>query len=428
MKIGMVGLGKLGLPCLLAMEKNGRHEVYGFDVSQNVIDSIKSKQVAYWEAGVNDLLFESKIQLVPDIAFLVDNCDIVFVAVQTPHDPAYEGRTPMPRNRMDFDYSHLESAIDEISKGLSKSDNNPLIVVISTVLPGTMRSRVFPLLERGNINFRFVYNPYFIAMGTTIEDFMNPEFILLGGDSEEPLEKMRDFYSFVSKNCMLMDVESAELTKVAYNTFIGFKIVFANAISEIVTERGGNSDAITNALSTAGKRLMSGQYMTAGMGDGGGCHPRDQIAMSWLAQEANMSIDLFEFIASARDLQTLRQAEIIKKHCENSGWKPVLLGLSYKPNSPLDIGSPARLLENYLKDMGFTPYLIDPWIYPENNEFPHNAVYFVSSRHNEFKDLSRIQNSIIIDPWRFVEKTHSSSKLIQIGINIKGRGHRENRD
>ena len=257
-------------------------------------------------------------------------------------------------------------------------------------------------------------------MGTTIDDFMNPEFILLGVNSAQDLEEIKKFYSFITENCMPMDIESAELTKVAYNTFIGFKIIFANAISEIVSARGGDSDAITKALSSAGKRLMSEQYMTAGMGDGGGCHPRDQIAMSWLAQEANMSIDLFEFIASARDSQTLRQAEIIKKNCEESGWKPVLLGLSYKPNSPLDIGSPARLLENYLKSMNLNPYLIDPWIYPENNELPQESVYFVSSRHDEFKDLSRIENSIIIDPWRFVEKTHSTSKLIKIGINLKG--------
>jgi UDPglucose 6-dehydrogenase len=420
MKIGMVGLGKLGLPCLLAMEKFGSHEVYGFDISQNVIDSIESKKVNYWEAGVNELLQESKIKVVPKVSDLVDKCDIIFVAVQTPHDPAYEGKTPLPKNRIDFNYSNLESAIDEISQGLSESASNPLIVVISTVLPGTMRTRVFPRLEKGNKNFRFIYNPYFIAMGTTIDDFMNPEFILLGGNSEENLEEIKKFYSFVTDNCMPMDIESAELTKVAYNTFIGLKIIFANAISEIVSVRGGNSDAITKALSSAGKRLMSGQYMTAGMGDGGGCHPRDQIAMSWLAQEVNMSIDIFEFIASARDLQTLRQAEIIKQHCEASGWEPILLGLSYKPNSPLDVGSPARLLENYLKNMNFNLYLIDPWIYPENNELPQNRVYFVSSRHDEFKDLSKIEESIIIDPWRFVEKTHPTSKLIKIGINIKG--------
>lgn len=419
MKVGMVGLGKLGLPCLLAMEKFGSHEVYGFDISQHVIDSIESQQVNYWEAGVNELLKESRVKIASRISDLVKACEIIFVAVQTPHEPAYEGKTPLPEDRIDFNYSHLESAINDISQAMLETNSNPIIVVISTVLPGTMRARILPLLEKGNRDFKFVYNPYFIAMGTTIEDFMNPEFILLGGDSQKDLEELKRFYSFVSDKCMLMDIESAELTKVAYNTFIGFKIVFANAISEIVSVRGGNADAITRALSEAGKRLMSGQYMTAGMGDGGGCHPRDQIAMSWLARDAKMSIDLFEFIASARDLQTKRQAEIIKMYCDDSGWKPVLLGLSYKPNSPLDIGSPARLLENYLIEFGLKPYLIDPWIYPENVDFPQSAVYFVSSRHDEFKDLSHIENSIIIDPWRFVETTHATSKLVKIGINLK---------
>jgi UDPglucose 6-dehydrogenase len=419
MKIGMIGLGKLGLPCLLAMEKNGGHEIFGFDVSKNVLNSIISKKVDYWEDGVNELLIHSKITLVPKIEDLVAECEIIFVAVQTPHEAAYEGKTPLPDQRIDFDYSYLESAITDIATGLRNTKRNPIIVVISTVLPGTMRLKVIPLLSSGNTNYRFVYNPYFIAMGTTIQDFLNPEFILLGGNSESDLLEMQKFYSFVSDKCMTMDIESAELTKVAYNTFIGFKIIFANAISEIVESRGGNVDAITNALSKANLRLMSPQYMTAGMGDGGGCHPRDQIAMSWLAKNINMSIDIFEFIAGARDAQTKRQSEIIKGFCDKYGWQPALLGLSYKPNSPLDVGSPARLLENYLIEMSLKPMLFDPWIYPESKQFPEKYVYFVSSRHKEFRDLSHIKNSLIVDPWRFVEKVHESSTLVRIGLNIK---------
>jgi UDPglucose 6-dehydrogenase len=416
MNIGMIGLGKLGLPCLLAMENFGGHRVFGYDVSAAVVESIASKSVNYWEEGVNDLLKNSKITVVDSPDDLVEICDIIFVAVQTPHEQEFEGKTPTPSTRKDFNYSHIVSASKSLANGLHKyPDKNPLIVVISTVLPGTMRELILPILSQAKTNFKFAYNPYFIAMGTTIYDFLNPEFILIGANNSDSADELEKFYGFLKKSCSKMDIESAELTKVAYNTFIGFKIVFANALSEIVQFRGGNVDSVTDALAQADRRLMSGSYMRAGMGDGGGCHPRDQIAMSWLAKEANLSSDIFEFIACARDAQTLNQAKLIDSFCREKQWKPVLLGISYKPNSPLDIGSPARLLEFYLREMKHEPLIIDSWIYPNDNFFPENSVYFVSSRHEEFKNLNYIKNSIVIDPWGHVEQVNITSSLIRPG-------------
>ena len=413
----MIGLGKLGLPCLLAMEKHGNHNIFGFDVSPTVCTSIEKKSVSYWEADVNEYLATSDIRIVADPEELVNLCDIIFVAVQTPHDPMYEGRTIVPDSRKDFDYAYLESAITRISTGLTKyPSKNPLIVVISTALPGTMGKYVIPHLTRARQDFRFAYNPYFIAMGTTIADFLNPEFFLIGGHQAKDADDLATFYKFIPSKAKKMKIESAELTKVAYNTFIGFKIIFANALGEIVESRGGDVDEITSALADANYRIMSGMYMNAGMGDGGGCHPRDQIAMSWLAKDANMSVDIFEFIAKARDAQTERQAEIIIEECLKRKSRPVLLGISYKPNSPLDIGSPARLLESILIARGYEPIVVDPWLYPEGgipSEGPF--VYFVSSRHDAFKSLSQIKNSVIIDPWGMVEIVGEGSELITPG-------------
>ena len=417
MKVGMIGLGKLGLPCLLAMEAYGQHEIYGYDISSDVKLAIQQKQVDYWEAGVNELLQKSRIQVLDSIQEIVSHCEIIFVAVQTPHEEAYEGKTLVPAERKDFNYKHLTDVTTEIANSLKTNpQSNPLIVVISTVLPGTMRALVLPTLESARRDVRFAYNPYFIAMGTTIFDFLNPEFFLIGGRDKKDGEDLANFYSFIDSRKMQMQMESAELTKVAYNTFIGFKIIFANTLAEIVSKRGGNVDEITNALASANNRIMSGAYMRAGMGDGGGCHPRDQIAMSWLAQELDLSFDIFEFIAKARDEQTTRQAEIIIKNCEENNLTPVLLGISYKPNSPLDIGSPARLLENILKSRGYFPEVYDPWVYP-NTRMPTEKpnVYFISSRHDEFKNLSAISDSIIIDPWGMVEQLGPNNTLVKPG-------------
>ena len=124
MKVGMVGLGKLGLPCLLAMEKHGEVEVFGFDVNQNTIEKIVGKSVDYWEANVNDYLIDSKLKVVESAGALVPKCDIIFVAVPTPHEKEFEGLTPVPDLRKDFDYSFLRSAVDDLANGLRDNPEN----------------------------------------------------------------------------------------------------------------------------------------------------------------------------------------------------------------------------------------------------------------------------------------------------------------
>ena len=156
----------------------------------------------------------------------MESCDIIFIAVQTPHEAEFEGKTPTPKTRKDFDYRHLVEAAKNLAIGLNDNPGkNPMIVVISTVLPGTMRELVLPILLEVKSDFKFAYNPYFIAMGTTIFDFLNPEFILIGANNSNAAKELENFYSFLNKKCNKMDIESAELTKVAYNTFIGFKIM-----------------------------------------------------------------------------------------------------------------------------------------------------------------------------------------------------------
>ena len=422
LKIGMIGLGKLGLPCLLAMEKHGQFQIFGYDANENTREAIKAKKVSYWEENVNEYLESSRIDVVDSVSELVDKCDMIFVAVQTPHDPKFEGLEPIPLDRQDFDYSYLRSSILEVTNSLKKNARlNPLIVVISTVLPGTMRTEIIPIISAVRSNYRFAYNPYFIAMGTTIKDFLNPEFILVGSDSSEDLNDLSNFYSFLKSKIMPMEIESAELTKVAYNTFIGFKIVFANAISEIVEVRGGNVDEITNALGQATDRLMSPKYLSAGMGDGGGCHPRDQIAMSWLAKKIGMSVDIFEFIAKARDEQTRKQAELIISISLESKLPIKILGKAYKENSPLTVGSPAILLTHYFEKSNIEFEHIDPWVDNSELKFEVPSVFFIASKHKIFKNLNLPNKSVMVDPWGYFENSNNEVILITPGRGKNGK-------
>lgn len=419
MKIGFIGLGKLGLPCALGFEIDGGYEVHGYDLDPNIKDYLQNKQVPYREELVEDRLTKSKLTLHKSARDLVDICDVIFIAVQTPHDELYEGVTKVPKSRKDFDYSHLKSAITEVSQGLKTSLRNPLIVVISTVLPGTMRNLVIPILKEAKENFRFCYNPYFIAMGTTLPDFLNPEFILIGSDNESDALFLSDIYRKIhSAQSKVMQIESAELTKVAYNTFIGFKIVFANTLSEICQVRGGDVDEITDALSAATMRLMSGKYLRAGMGDGGGCHPRDQIAMSWLAQDAKLSTDIFGYLASARDEQTFSQAHQIITQSKATGLPICILGWSYKPETNLTVGSPAKLLGSILDEMK-TPYEVyDPYVFPDSKFPNYPCVYFVATEHKEFTELKLGSVDVVIDPWG-IENDWGKARVIKPGRNIQ---------
>jgi UDPglucose 6-dehydrogenase len=416
-KVGFIGLGKLGLPCAAAVSKVTGEKVLGFDLNNQVGDYIKQRKVPYMEKGIEDFLDESNVNFVDSIDEVVKECTLIFIAVQTPHEKDYEGISEVPSLKKDFDYSYLEEAAEQLNKSIVKlKKENVLVVVISTVLPGTMRSRILPKFEFYPNRMQFCYNPFFIAMGTTISDFLNPEFILIGSDEKKSAQRLAEFYTKVNHaESKIMKIESAELTKVAYNTFIGFKIVFANVLAEICDVRGGDSDEITSALASANVRLMSEKYLKAGMGDGGGCHPRDQIAMSWLSENANLSIDLFGFLATARDEQTKRQAEIIIKTAKNHELPIVILGQAYKPDINLTIGSPSILLGYFLEAQKIEFDYYDPIVNPESEEIKQKAVFFIGTNHTVFKSLILPKGSICIDPWGNAINDQDGVMLIKIG-------------
>lgn len=267
MKVGFVGLGKLGLPCAVAMDMAG-HLVKGYDINPGLMN-VRPRH--YKETGPDGRSAFNPYLRRCTLTFgtLKDVCDhsaVIFVAVQTPHEPQFEGINRITDERRDFDYRHLEAAIEALAQTITRET---IVVVISTVLPGTIRERVVPRL---NPYMKLCYNPFFIAMGTTIHDFLNPEFVLFGGEDPAVLDTMEAFYQTLhAAPFYRTTIENAELIKVAYNTFIGMKIAFANTLMEICHKTPNtNVDEITKALALANKRLLSEKYLFGGMGDGGG--------------------------------------------------------------------------------------------------------------------------------------------------------------
>jgi len=414
MRIGFIGLGKLGLPCALAMEEKG-HEVCGFDVSESVCEIVKTRKIPYLEERAQELLQFSRIETVP-LAEVVKRSEIIFVAVQTPHEPRFEGVTPLPEDRADFDYSFLKEAVRNLANELRDQGEDRIVAIISTVLPGTLKREIEPHL---NERVKLCYNPYFIAMGTCIEDFCDPEFTLLGCEDDWAARRMAQFYDTIHKAPLFVtSIVNAEMIKVFYNTFITMKICFANTVMEIADAVGGDCDEVTAALSLATKRIISNAYMRGGMGDGGGCHPRDNIALSWLARKLDISYDFFGQLMKCRERQMSGLAARALLECRLFKVPCIVLGKTFKPESNLEIGSPARLFVCFYHWYGPEPDVCyDPYVDDGPPPLDEKATYFIATQHEVFKTYRFPEGSTVIDPFGYIPP--------QLGVTVRHIGRHQ---
>lgn len=392
MNVGFIGLGKLGLPCAEAMAQKG-HTLKGYDI--NVVRPT------------------NLVKVVDSIQEVVTDSNIVFIAVPTPHDPSYDGRAPtahlIPK---DFNYDIVKDCIAEANKFMNK---NQLLVLISTVLPGTTRREFVPLIT----NTRFVYNPYLIAMGSVSWDMVNPEMVMIGtqdGSLNGDAKQLVEFYKTVMENNPRYEIgtwDECECIKVFYNTFISAKIGLVNMIQDVAVKQGNiDVDVVTNALAKSTMRIMGPQYMTAGMGDGGACHPRDNIALRYLAQELDLGYDLFDSIMSAREIQAKNLAIELVKHASQNEMKIFIHGKAYKPGVEYCDGSYSLLIGHYCQELGYTPTYIDP-LTGDTLERCYGVVLLAHNKKvtYEYRGFEETQNlyckiekgSIVIDPWRTFE-------------------------
>jgi len=364
-KIGFIGLGKLGMPCAEAISDKG-FDVAGYDIVP------KSSQ---------------KIQIRMSIADLVKDRDIVFVATPTPHESGYDGSTPTSdKEPKDFDYESVKNVLAKCNKHMKSTQT---LVLISTVLPGTVRRELAPLVS----NVKLIYNPYLIAMGTVAWDMLNPEMIMIGTrkgvyKTAEKAKQLEAFYTQVCDNMPRIEFgtwEDVEAMKIFYNTFISNKIALVNMIQDVAVKLGNmNVDNVTNALGQSTQRIVSSKYMKAGMGDGGSCHPRDNIALRWLAKELGLGYDLFNSIMTARELQAENMAKAILKH----GTNVFFTSDSYKPHTDLTDGSYSLLVQHYVKMHGGQIV----------NGFDNPVQVIV--RVHETDQITADNQTIIFDPWR----------------------------
>ena len=414
--IGFIGVGKLGQACAEMVAEV--HDVVGYDVMPREPENFS---------------------MVPTLHEAVLGRDIVFVAVQTPHDPQYDGQAPTSHlPNKDFDYTTVKEVLREVNE-VATADQ--LIVLISTVLPGTVRREFVQLLP----NTRFIYNPYLIAMGTVKWDMVNPEMVMIGtedGSETGDAKELTDFYRTIMQNDPKYIVgtwDEVECIKVFYNTFISAKVSLVNMIQDVAEKSGNiNAEVVCDALATADRRIMGPGYMKPGMGDGGACHPRDNIALRWMAQELGLGYDLFDAVMLSREVQAKNMAEqLVELAQAGAGNIPpmpvIIVGKAYKPLVEYTAGSANMLVGHYVEEMGCELYYLDEVVgeMPPANVLARPAVYllghnpqvtygeqldFVNDWYAEHRvtgadealtvatangtELDFVEGSIVVDPWR----------------------------
>jgi len=396
MNIGFIGLGKLGLDCAEVFAE--KHTVRGFDIYPRSSELVK---VCSAEETINE-------------------SDWIFIAVPTPHANGYDGSVPSS-HMTSRDFGH-DAVLDAINLVNTHAKTPKKIVLISTVLPGTTRNKFVPALSSKH---QFLYNPYLIAMGSVKWDMVNPEMIMIGtedGNWNGLAKELMEIYHSIMQNDPRYEIgtwDECEAIKIFYNTFISAKVGLANMIQDFAMKIGNiNVDVVTNALARSTMRIMGPKYMTAGMGDAGACHPRDNIALRWLAQEYELGYDMFDTIMHAREIQAKNLALFLVGLAKKYHRPIIIHGKAYKPDVPYCIGSYSTLIGHYVKEANVSLHYVDPLADDKINVvetvsvpaivlMAHNRSITYGYTGETAKDSFYFDikpGSIIVDPWRAIKE------------------------
>ena len=391
-QIGFIGLGKLGMDCAEVFAE--RHQVRGYDVVPRTSDLV---QVCSAEDTIR-------------------HSEWIFIAVPTPHAEGYDGSVPSSHMQpRDFGHDAVKDAIHKINEF---ADVPKKVVLISTVLPGTTRRHFIDLLAPQH---QFLYNPYLIAMGSVKWDMVNPEMIMIGTKDGNPnalAQELVDIYRTIMQNNPRYEIgtwDECEAIKIFYNTFISAKVGMVNMIQDFAMRIGNiNVDVVTDALARSTMRIMGPKYMTAGMGDAGACHPRDNIALRWLAQEYDIGYDLFDTIMHAREIQARNLAQFLIQQAKQHSLPIVIHGKAYKPDVPYCIGSYSTLVGHYVKEARQRVVYLDPLADDQSEVVDTIAgpavVLMAHNRHVTYGYTGQSATdrfyteipvgSVLVDPWR----------------------------
>lgn len=408
MKITVMGLGKLGA-CLVASLADGGHYVRGFDVSVAAVDAINSKKTLVHEAGLAELLEKNstRIAAFEEADDALSDTDAVYIIVPTPSKPAG-----------DFANDYVARALEAIGANLRLNPRNMTVVISSTVMPGSCEAEFIPLLEASSgltigKEIGLAYSPEFIALGSVLKDMSEPDLILIGESDARTGDVVSEIAMSTVSNTpdvRRMSLSSAEVTKIAINTFVTTKISYANMLSELCDEiPGSNIDDITAAVGS--DRRVGKLYLKAALGYGGPCFPRDNAALAFASESRGLKADIARATDTVNRRQVERTVSLVLKSSQ-PGDRVGVLGLAYKPDTPVTDESQGLEIARALaaKDrvvVAFDPLVDDNVLKEARNfvfaHFPTEldsvAVVVVANPDLAYALEGNAKNATIIDMW-----------------------------
>jgi UDPglucose 6-dehydrogenase len=354
-RIAVVGLGKLGAPLAAVMASKG-HDVLGIDINPASVKLLNDGRAPVEEPGLQSLVSASRERLraTTDIAAAAE-CDMTILLVPTPSD-----------ERGAFTNRYALAALDEVGRGLAGRDAFHVVVVGSTVMPGSCETELGPALERASgrrigDDLGLCYSPEFIALGNVIRDMLEPDMVLIGESDPRAGAVLEQLYKGVCENdppFRRMSLVNAELTKIAVNTYVTMKISYANALADMCERLpGADVEAVTDALGLDTR--IGRKYLRGAIAYGGPCFPRDNKAFAVLARDLGAAPLLAEATDAVNVAQTDRLARAVQSRL-NKGDAVGILGLAYKPDTGLIEESPGVALARSLGEAGYGVNIYDP--------------------------------------------------------------------
>jgi UDPglucose 6-dehydrogenase len=407
----MVGTGYVGLVSGACLADFGNH-VICVDIDIDRIEQIKNGVMPIYEPGLKELVgrnYEAgRLEFTTDLAPAVKASQVIFCAVGTP---------------MDDDGSADLGAVYKVAEDVAKSMNEYKIFVQKSTVPVGTSEEVGRIMEKnlkGDIGFDRVSNPEFLREGSAIEDFMRPNRVVIGVESERAAEVMREIYRplyLLETPIVFTSIRTAELIKYASNAFLAVKISFINELADLCEELGANVSEVAKGLGL--DKRIGPKFLHAGVGYGGSCLPKDVSAILHTADKAGSALSVIEAASNVNDSRIAKLMEKLQSEIKDlSGTKLAVLGLSFKPNTDDLRHAPALRLIDGLLEKNVTIKAYDPIamdnakeVYGDRIEF-HDDAYsamdgadalIIMTEWNEFRqlDLERIKemlgNPVVID-------------------------------
>src|SRR5437016_5592558 len=322
--ISVFGLGYVGTVTAACFAHKG-NQVLGVDLSRSKVEALDAGQSPIVEPRVTELIAECnracRLHATSDAEVAVLKTEISFLCVGT----------PSLRNGK-LDLGHIEPVCREIGRALRKKNSFHLVVLRSTVLPGTAETIVVPTLEKASAkkmgkDFGVCVNPEFMREGTAVSDFLEPSMTIIGAEDAAHSSMLRELYAWVPGRIFETSFRSAEMAKYVCNAWHAVKVAFANEVGTLAKELGVDTEAVTEIFTADNKLNISATYLKPGFAFGGSCLPKDVRALKYRAKELDLKLPLFEAILASNEVHLERAVQMI---LETGKRKIAMLGLSFK--------------------------------------------------------------------------------------------------